>query len=490
MLDFNAVFGAVVPMYVAIILGYAAVKWWNILTPEQCSGISGYVADFAVPFLILDLITGNNIYNMNYRVIIADFLQKAIILAGLLIWKFLSKKGSLEWVISIFSLATQANTLLIGIPILQSMYGDATNDLLIQIVVIQGIIWCNFLLALYEYRAAKLLIAEQFPSNAGSIATVTLESDVHSLSFPESLETDTTLIENNRRLHVVIRCSSTRSQPPRPSVDSFWSLDSPRYREISAKSRDSFSLQPSERAGATAAENASYTAVSEMKHHRFECKNNLSKVSHESHDGIDMFEASEGSFLKHQTSPKSGSYKDSDQVDVEKQQAMPSSFVVAKLITVTVWRKLIRNSTTYASVVAMIWSLIAYRFDIKMPLVVQGSIKLLSKTGTGIAMFSLGLFTALQPKILSCSIGEIIMFTIMRFIIGPVVMGATSFAAGLRGVLFQGATIQSALPSALVCFVFAKQYNVYPGVFSSSIILTTVAALPATIVYYYILLKV
>lgn len=48
---------------------------------------------------------------------------------------------SLDWVITLFSLSTLPNTLVMGIPLLRAMYGNFSGDLMVQIVVLQSVIW-------------------------------------------------------------------------------------------------------------------------------------------------------------------------------------------------------------------------------------------------------------------------------------------------------------------------------------------------------------
>jgi len=48
--DIYEVVAALVPLYVALILGYGSVHWWKIFTPEQCNDINRFVSVFAVPF--------------------------------------------------------------------------------------------------------------------------------------------------------------------------------------------------------------------------------------------------------------------------------------------------------------------------------------------------------------------------------------------------------------------------------------------------------
>ncbi|KAL0446786.1 UNVERIFIED_CONTAM: Auxin efflux carrier component 7 [Sesamum latifolium] len=213
--DLYVVLTAVIPLYVAMILAYGSVRWWKIFTPDQCSGINRFVAIFAVPLLSFHFISKNDIYTMNFRFIAADTLQKIIMLVVLGLWANFTKNGSLEWSITIFSLSTLPNTLVMGIPLLIAMYGEYSGSLMVQIVVLQCIIWYTLLLFLFEYRGAKMLIMEQFPETAASIVSFKVESDVVSLDGQDFLETDAEL-GNDGKLHVTVRKSnaSRRSLGP------------------------------------------------------------------------------------------------------------------------------------------------------------------------------------------------------------------------------------------------------------------------------------
>lgn len=210
--DLYHVLTAVVPLYVAMILAYGSVKWWKIFTPDQCSGINRFVALFAVPLLSFHFISTNNPYAMNYRFIAADSLQKVIVLVVLTIWARISSRGSLEWSITLFALCTLPNTLVMGIPLLKGMYGDFSGGLMVQIVVLQCIIWYTLMLFLFEYRGARMLIAEQFPDTAGSIISFKVDSDIISLDGKEPLQTEAEVGEDGK-LHVTVRKStSSRSE--------------------------------------------------------------------------------------------------------------------------------------------------------------------------------------------------------------------------------------------------------------------------------------
>lgn len=227
--DFYHVMTAMVPLYVAMILAYGSVKWWKIFTPDQCSGINRFVALFAVPLLSFHFISSNDPYKMNLRFIAADTLQKIIVLVVLAIWSKLSKRGCLEWTITLFSVSTLPNTLVMGIPLLKGMYGEFSGSLMVQIIVLQCIIWYTLMLFMFEYRGARLLISEQFPDTAGSIVSIHVDSDIMSLDGRQPLETDAEIKEDGK-LHVTVRKSnasrsdifSRRSQglsstTPRPS---------------------------------------------------------------------------------------------------------------------------------------------------------------------------------------------------------------------------------------------------------------------------------
>uniref|UniRef100_A0A0D3HR46 Auxin efflux carrier component n=1 Tax=Oryza barthii TaxID=65489 RepID=A0A0D3HR46_9ORYZ len=148
--------------------------------------------------------------------------------------------------------------------------------------------------------------------------------------------------------------------------------------------------------------------------------------------------------------------------------AMPPASVMTRLILIMVWRKLIRNPNTYSSLLGVIWSLVSYRWGIEMPAIIARSISILSDAGLGMAMFSLGLFMALQPRIIACGNSLASYAMAVRFLVGPAVMAAASIAVGLRGVLLHIAIVQAALPQGIVPFVFAKEYNVHPNILSTA----------------------
>nr|BBO53763.1 auxin efflux carrier component [Phtheirospermum japonicum] len=630
--DLYVVLTAVIPLYVAMILAYGSVRWWKIFTPDQCSGINRFVAVFAVPLLSFHFISKNDIYAMNFRFIAADTLQKVIMLVVLGLWSSFSKNGSLEWSITIFSLSTLPNTLVMGIPLLIAMYGDYSGSLMVQVVVLQCIIWYTLLLFLFEYRGAKMLIMEQFPETAASIVSFKVESDVVSLDGQDFLETDAEIGEDGK-LHVTVRKSSASRRSfsgvtPRPSnltgaeIYSLSSSRNPTPRASNFNHTDFYSMMgfggrlsnfgnsdtgrlsnfngvdmcsvQSSRGPTPRSSNfeencapggmmssprfgyyppaaqqplpTSYPApnpeiasampkAAKANHqqggktnydakelHMFVWSSSASPVSEvggriggggdlhvfgEQSGRSDQKRAKEIRLLVSDHQPQNG---DTEAVprtgedfsfgggDDEREKVgptglsklgsssnaelgskttsgnngragknMPPASVITRLILIMVWRKLIRNPNTYSSLIGLIWSLVSFRWHVHMPKIIEQSIAILSDAGLGMAMFSLGLFMALQPKIIACGNTVATFAMAVRFLTGPAVMAVASIAVGLRGTLLHVAIVQAALPQGIVPFVFAKEYNVYPAILSTAVIFGMLIALPITLVYYILL---
>ncbi|XP_071702607.1 probable auxin efflux carrier component 1c [Rutidosis leptorrhynchoides] len=600
--DFYHVMTAVVPLYVAMILAYGSVKWWKIFTPDQCSGINRFVALFAVPLLSFHFISSNNPYKMNLRFIAADTLQKLVVLGLLALWSNLSKRGSLERSITFFSLSTLPNTLVMGIPLLKGMYGGESGSLMVQVVVLQCIIWYTLMLFLFEFRGARLLINEQFPGTAGSIATIHVDSDVTSLDGRHMLETEAEIKEDGK-LHVTVRKSnasrsdvfSRRSQgygatTPRPSnltnaeIYSLQSSRNPTPRGSSFNHTDFYSMAgggrnsnfgtsdvygppvsrgPTPRPSNYEEEGSGGNTNNKPRFHHevpggnypapnpgmfspstgkpsapLTKKANGQKADEGSNDlhmfvwsstpspVSDVFAAREyggvdqpttkdlkvpispikGSFLVSKLFSSRFSYQrykndvmrylesyGNNNINIEGVgkggvcNAMPPTSVMTRLILIMVWRKLIRNPNTYSSLIGLTWSLVSFRWNVNMPAIIAKSISILSDAGLGMAMFSLGLFMALQPRMIACGNSVAAFSMAIRFVTGPAVMAAVSIAVGLRGVLLRIAIVQAALPQGIVPFVFAKEYNVHPDILSTGVIFGMLIALPITLVYYILL---
>ncbi|XP_065851693.1 auxin efflux carrier component 5-like [Euphorbia lathyris] len=149
--------------------------------------------------------------------------------------------------------------------------------------------------------------------------------------------------------------------------------------------------------------------------------------------------------------------------------------------------KVAMNPNSFSCFLGILWAFIANRWHLKMPSILEGSVLIMSKAGTGTAMFSMGIFMALQEKVIACGTGLTIIGMVLRFIAGPVAMAIGSIVVGLRGDVLRIAIIQAALPQAITSFIYAKEYGLHAQVLSTAVIFGMIASLPVLIAYYAIL---
>ncbi|KAL6661070.1 hypothetical protein ACP70R_000454 [Stipagrostis hirtigluma subsp. patula] len=370
--DVYKVVAAMAPLYFALGLGYGSVRWWRFFTPEQCGAINTLVVHFSMPFFTFDFAARTDPYSMNYRVLAADAVSKLLAIAAMAAWARCcgAKGGARSWCITGFSLAALNNTLVVGVPLLDAMYGRWAQDLIVQIAVVQSLVWFPLLLLAFELRRAWLGIP-----------------------------------------------SSTAADPAADSPDS-------------------------------------------------------------------------GSASK--TSPSPPAEKDEGGADEDVEMNGADAAAPARTIRVApmvraVALKLARNPNVYGSVLGVAWACIAYRWRVGMPGIVTGSLQVMSKTGTGMSMFSMGLFMAQQEKVIACGARLAALGMALRFVAGPVATLVGAVALGLRGDVLRLAIIQAALPQSIASFVFAKEYGLHADVLSTAVIFGTLVSLPVLIVYYVVL---
>ncbi|KAH7677282.1 Membrane transport protein [Dioscorea alata] len=387
-----------VPLYVAMGLDYASVKWWQIFTPNQCSDISRFVALFVVPLLSFHFSSTNNPYSMNCHFIIVKTISK----------------GSLE-----------------------CMYGAFSSSLMVQIVVLQCIIWYTLLHFLFEYHGTRLLISEQFPDNVASILSFKVDYDIASLDRREPLEAEAKVGEDSK-LHVIVR----KSANSRSEIFSHKSLIpcSSNLTNVEIYLLQS-SRNPTPR-------------DSIFNHNEFF---SLVRVCDVCNEFSFRNQEKDGGHGEKQGTDTMAEHNVKDGVKDVKTVAIPTASVMIRLILIMVWGKLFRNPNTYSSLIGLIWSLVSFRWGTKMHAIIARSISILYDAGLGMATLSLviqvynlvictRLFMALQPKMIACG-NSVATFSIaMRFIVGPVVMVVASYVVGLQGVLPHVVIVQAALP--------------------------------------------
>ncbi|XP_027352674.1 auxin efflux carrier component 5 isoform X3 [Abrus precatorius] len=343
--DVYKVVVAVIPLYVALVLGYGSVRWWNIFTKEQCEAINKLVCYFTLPLFTFEFTAHIDPFKMNFLFIAADTLSKFIIMMVLALWAKCSSKGSFCWSITSFSLCTLTNALVVGVPMVKAMYGPLGVDLVVQSSVVQAIIWLTLLLFVLEFR------------RAGIEGTINLKS------------TKTTTIDN----HSNVMDDTISNRPP------FCKL---------------------------------------MKH---------------------------------------------------------------------VWLKLVMNPNSYGCVIGISWAFVSNRWNLEMPSMVDGSIQIMSKAGMGTAMFSMGIFMALQEKLIACGPSLTVFGLVLKFIAGPAAMAISAIVVGLRGDVLRVAIIQAAVPQSITSFIYAKEYGLHPEVLSTAVIFGMIVSLPVLVGYYAIL---
>ncbi|KAK2658315.1 hypothetical protein Ddye_004848 [Dipteronia dyeriana] len=337
--DVYKVIVAMVPLYVALMLGYGSVKWWKIFTAEQCDAINLLVCYFTLPLFTVEFTAHIDPFLMNYRFIAADAVSKLIIVVVLAIWARCSSKGSYCWSITSFSLCTLTNSLVVGVPLMKAMYGPMAVDLVVQSSVFQAIVWLTILLFVLEFRRTGAGLQDQ----------------------SKDLEESGVSVEEMS------------------SMSKFWTL---------------------------------------MK---------------------------------------------------------------------AVGLKLSMNPNAYACILGLVWAFVANRWHLDMPSMVEGSILIMSRAGTGTAMFSMGIFMAMQEKLIACGTNVTVFGMVLKFIAGPAAMAIGCIAVGLHGDVLRVAIIQAALPQSITSFIFAKEYGLHADVLSTAVIFGMMVSLPVLITYYAIL---
>jgi auxin efflux carrier family len=136
------------------------------------------VAKFSIPLLSFQILSTNDPYDMNLKLIFSDILQKSLSMLGFAVISKACCAEEFDWLITGFSLSTLPNTLIVGIPLLKGMYGNEAVKLLSQIVALQSLIWYTLLLFLFEFRAARGLAETTSSGTSKNILTAFLKINI------------------------------------------------------------------------------------------------------------------------------------------------------------------------------------------------------------------------------------------------------------------------------------------------------------------------
>ncbi|XBI82467.1 hypothetical protein VPH35_091149 [Triticum aestivum] len=157
--DVYRVAAAMAPLYFALGLGYGSVRWWKLFTADHCDAVNRLV-----------------VFAAGYRVLAADAVAKLIVVlalagcAAVRRAKAATRRGgsapsSYSWCITGFSLAALNNALLVGVPLLDAMYGKWARDIIVQLSVLQAVVWFPLMLIVFEARQAWLEAVVWFGSD-------------------------------------------------------------------------------------------------------------------------------------------------------------------------------------------------------------------------------------------------------------------------------------------------------------------------------------
>ncbi|XP_048549917.1 probable auxin efflux carrier component 9 [Triticum urartu] len=418
---------AMAPLYTAAVLGYASVRWLKAFSEEQCAGINHFVAIYAVPVLIFNMVSTNNPYAMNGRLVAADTLQKAVMLIGLVAWAAWESRSRrrrrsdgggkasaavaaaspLQWVVTAFSVASLPNTIIMGVPLLGGMYGAMSKDLMKQIVVMQFCVWYNVVIFIYAYMAAR-----RAATAMDGTAKISPGSPGAAPSAEKIAPNDEAVVAAKRAHEVTVNIEITE-------------------------------VAPASTAQKDLADNTTTTVAKETS------------------------------------------------ADAEAEQGSPppakSTAPSVTHIALMAGKKVLKIPNTYASFLGLIWALIAFKCGIKMPKIIDDSLFTIQTTAVGLSMFASGTFIARQSRFVPCGYAIASMSMVLKFLIGPVVMLLASLAIGMHGTLLHIAVVQAALPLAVTSFVYAEEYKVHADIMSTGVILGIFISLPVTIVYYILL---
>ncbi|XP_024394044.1 probable auxin efflux carrier component 9 [Physcomitrium patens] len=422
--QFYDVLCAVVPLYVALFLGYGSLKWWGVVTPEQSAGISRFNALIAMPPLIFEIIAFNNPYTMNNRLIAAYCLSNGIVLVGLCAWVWCTKCGNLDWVITLFQLSVMPNTIIVGIPVLSPLYSVTESG--IAAIFIGQVLWLFPTLFLYELKEVR----KMGQPAVGSVAQV-------------------------------------QDDGPR-------SLHSGETTESAAEH------------GFEGHESGIPALLTQGEHNDFrigigdEPSHAATEVSHKDEEHVKNGSRQRNSFSV--ANGESGTRENG----TEHGHEMAPSQMNLKEMAIKVAKKMVQLPLTHATVMGIVYSLIAGRWGFDPLRILRNSLDIMGRITLGLTMYSIGLFMAGQKKLVA-SWWVAFYGAFCRFIVGPGTMGVASLLLGLRGDTLRFAFLQAALPQAVISFVFAKDYNLHTDVFTTAVSLQTIVFMPIVLVYYTLL---
>lgn len=141
-------------------------------------------------------------------------------------------------------------------------------------------------------------------------------------------------------------------------------------------------------------------------------------------------------------------------------------------------RRLVTNPLTVAAVVGMVLAITGWQ----LPAPVVAPLDMLAGAAIPLMLMSYGAALRLSPPVGRAGHnGEVILGTVLKMTVMPVVAWLVGVSLGLDDRVLLGVVITAALPTAQNIFLHATRYRVGEDVARETILITTLASLPAAL---------
>jgi malonate transporter and related proteins len=141
-------------------------------------------------------------------------------------------------------------------------------------------------------------------------------------------------------------------------------------------------------------------------------------------------------------------------------------------------RRLVTNPLTISAVVGLVLATTGWR----LPAAVLSPLEMLAGAAIPLMLMSYGAALRLSPPIGRAGHnGEVVLATVLKMAVMPVVAWLVGVALGLDDRVLLGVVITAALPTAQNIFLHATRYRVGEDVSRETILVTTLASLPVAL---------
>ena len=162
----------------------------------------------------------------------------------------------------------------------------------------------------------------------------------------------------------------------------------------------------------------------------------------------------------------------------------PAALIVLDRITgrgegvVPAVRRLVTNPLTISAVVGLVLATTGWR----LPVALMSPLEMLAGAAIPLMLMSYGAALRLSPPIGRAGHnGEVVLATVLKMAVMPVVAWLVGVALGLDDRVLLGVVITAALPTAQNIFLHATRYRVGEDVSRETILVTTLASLPVAL---------